>query len=237
MYWLDNNTGIPTAPTIPPVVSVNKRYFTNGGAGVQPSTPEDFWFHMIQEELLGVLTMAGIAPVKDDLGQLAKAIQSIAFSAYPVGAPIPWPTAEPPSGFLAMTGQSFSSVTYPKLAQAYPSLVLPDMRAEFIRGLDNGRMVDAGRTPLSSQKATAVEQFGLIGTSGGQYRIHTRAAADIPLNNIASFATTDYDSREATVGTGAYPAGDLLTPSGTVAPSLFRVRPRNIAFNYIVRAL
>lgn len=151
MYWIDNNTGISTAPTPPAVISLIKKYFTNGGAGEQPSIPEDFWFNMIQEELLGVLTMAGIAPVKGDLNQVAKAIQSIAFSAYPVGSPIPWPTAVPPTGFLAMTGQSFSSTTYPRLALAYPTLVLPDMRAEFIRGWDGGRGVDPSRVLLSSQ--------------------------------------------------------------------------------------
>ena len=74
MYWIDNNTGIPTPPSTPAVVSPSKRYFTNGGAGVQPTTPEDFWFHMVQEELLGVLTMAGIAPNKSDLNQVAAAL-------------------------------------------------------------------------------------------------------------------------------------------------------------------
>ncbi len=69
MYWIDNNTGISTAPTPPAVISLIKKYFTNGGAGEQPSIPEDFWFNMIQEELLGVLTMAGIAPVKGCSGQ------------------------------------------------------------------------------------------------------------------------------------------------------------------------
>ena len=128
MYWLDNNTGISTAPTPPAVISLTKRFFTNGGLGEQPSIPEDFWFNMVQEELLGVLTMAGIAPAKSDLGQLAKAIQSIAFSAYPVGAPIPWPTSVPPSGFLTMAGQSFSDAIYPKLALVYPALVLPHVQ-------------------------------------------------------------------------------------------------------------
>lgn len=55
-------------------------------------------------------------------------------SLYPVGAPIPWPLAIPPAGFLALNGQAFNTIANPQLAMAYPSGVLPDLRGEFIRG-------------------------------------------------------------------------------------------------------
>lgn len=226
MYWLDNNTGILTAPTIPPVISAAKRYFTNGGAGVQPSAPEDFWFNMITDELLGVLDMAGIAPDKDDLGQLAKAIQSIAFSAYPVGAPIPWPTAVPPSGFLAMTGQSFSPLTYPKLALAYPALVLPDMRAEFIRGWDNGRGVDTGRMILTNQGDTIRNIIGFINLAG---------AVSVAGATGAFYPSTSADSNPTT-GAPNGQTDDIFFDVSRVVPTSSENRPRNISFNYIVRA-
>lgn len=231
MYWLDNNTGITTAPDVPAVISATKRFFTNGGSGVPPSVPEDFWFHMIQEELLGVLTMAGIAPVKGDLNQIAKSIQSIAFSAYPVGAPIPWPTAVPPPGFLAMTGQSFSATNYPKLAQAYPSLVLPDMRGEFVRGFDGGRGVDPGRSILSGQSDQIV--------SHSHYLTHAKGAN--PGGVLASgsayaaqFFTTAADLWQRPPGTGW--TGDATGLTTTVSTGGAESRPRNIAFYYIVRA-
>jgi len=211
MYWLDNNTGIPTAPTIPPVISAAKRYFTNGGAGVQPSVPEDFWFNMVTDELLGVLDMAGIAPDKDDLGQLAKAIQSIAFSAYPVGAPIPWPTDVPPSGFLSLKGQSFSPITYPKLALVYPSLVLPDLRARFIRALDDGLGVDSGRTILSIQ--------------GDQIKSHSHSYGS---PHSPNFGMGSYPN------VGVNPAASSAYSTGSFGGN--ETRPTNIAFLYIVRA-
>jgi len=228
MYWLDNNTGIPTAPTIPAVISATKRFFTNGGSGTPPSVPEDFWFNMITDELLAVLTMAGITPAKNDLGQIAKAIQSIAFSAYPVGAPIPWPTAIPPAGFLAMTGQSFSGSTYPKLAAAYPSLALPDMRAEFIRGWDNARGVDVGRSLLTAQKGSVVSidqnisdtaSTGAIGaTSQSAAGLDTLSGTDLSGLNVAAFATS---------------SPSVSSPSNSNSGV---IRPRNISFYYIVRA-
>ncbi|WP_250129716.1 phage tail protein, partial [Escherichia coli] len=32
----------------------------------------------------------------------------VGFESYPVGSPIPWPSATPPQGYLLMNGQSFS---------------------------------------------------------------------------------------------------------------------------------
>ncbi|MCV3283465.1 hypothetical protein LZT24_05110 [Aeromonas veronii] len=73
-----------------------------------------------------------------------------------VGIPLPWPMSSPPSWGMAYQGQAFSSVENPILAQRYPSLVLPDLRAEFLRGLDAGRGKDAGRTILSVQAASLI---------------------------------------------------------------------------------
>ncbi|MFP0167834.1 tail fiber protein, partial [Escherichia sp. WS1088] len=72
-------------------------------------------------------------------------------SALPVGVPVPWPSATPPTGWLKCNGAAFSSEKYPNLAKVYPTLKLPDLRGEFIRGWDDGRGVDAGRVILSIQ--------------------------------------------------------------------------------------
>ncbi|MBE0710350.1 tail fiber protein, partial [Escherichia coli] len=47
---------------------------------------------------------------------------------FPVGAAIPWPSDSVPTGYAVMQGQTFDKTTYPLLAAAYPSGVLPDMR-------------------------------------------------------------------------------------------------------------
>ncbi|MCG8708831.1 tail fiber protein [Brenneria sp. 4F2] len=71
------------------------------------------------------------------------------------GIPLPWPLASVPTGWLKCNGQAFDKATYPKLAAAYPTGKLPDLRGEFIRGVDDGRGVDTGRTLLSVQSAFA----------------------------------------------------------------------------------
>ncbi|EKT6265289.1 phage tail protein, partial [Escherichia coli] len=57
-------------------------------------------------------------------------------SALPVGVPVPWPTATPPAGWLKCDGRTFTKEQYPVLARVYPTLRLPDLRGEFIRGWD-----------------------------------------------------------------------------------------------------
>ncbi|TLI49253.1 phage tail protein [Escherichia coli] len=77
-------------------------------------------------------------------------------SALPVGVPVPWPTATPPAGWLKCDGRAFTKEQYPVLARVYPTLRLPDLRGEFIRGWDDGRKVDTGRSLLSGQAATFI---------------------------------------------------------------------------------
>ncbi|HDL7929521.1 TPA: tail fiber protein, partial [Yersinia enterocolitica] len=72
-------------------------------------------------------------------------------SLIPIGVPLPYPLATAPTGYLKCNGSSFSTTTYPQLAVAYPSGVLPDLRAFTIRGWDDGRGIDTGRTLLSEQ--------------------------------------------------------------------------------------
>ncbi len=157
-------------------------------------------------------------------------------SALPVGVPVPWPSATPPTGWLKCNGAAFSAEEYPELAKAYPTNKLPDLRGEFIRGWDDGRGADSGRGLLSFQKATLVESFGLVrSTTTGSYRLVTRPTETVS-DNTSNYMTTDYDSREGLYSPAtAYPSIELL-PTGAGAGAGFRVRPRNIAFNYIVRA-
>jgi len=61
--------------------------------------------------------------------------------AFPVGAPIPWPSHTLPPAHALMQGQPFDKSVYPLLAVAYPSGVIPDMRGQTIKGRPDGRAV------------------------------------------------------------------------------------------------
>ncbi|EFE7187285.1 phage tail protein [Escherichia coli] len=104
---------------------------------------------------------------------------------YPVGAPIPWPSDTVPSGYALMQGQTFDKSAYPKLAVAYPSGVIPDMRGWTIKG-----------KPASDRAVLSQEQDGI--------KSHTHSASasstDLGTKTTSSF---DYGTK-STNNTGAH---------------------------------
>ncbi len=163
-------------------------------------------------------------------------------SALPVGVPVPWPLETPPTGWLKCNGAAFSSEKYPKLAKAYPTNKLPDLRGEFIRGWDDGRGVDAGRTILSAQGDAIRNIYGEFKTVNTEnYSIWESVGsfkgAVVPLNpstNNSYFSLVRSMVTERSEG-GVYPKVIGLDAS-RIVPTANENRPRNIAFNYIVRA-
>ncbi|HEJ9554079.1 TPA: tail fiber protein [Proteus mirabilis] len=135
----------------------------------------------------------------------------------PVGSPIPWSLATAPSGYLICNGQTFNKSTYPKLAVAYPSGKLPDLRGEFIRGADAGRGVDVGREILSNQLGNSLlstNLFNIDGEAAKQFEIKIDYIGYTGTNNSSSYGI--HQQIEGKNGN--------------------ETRPRNIAFLYIVRA-
>ncbi|EHB7877671.1 tail fiber protein, partial [Escherichia coli] len=144
-------------------------------------------------------------------------------SALPVGVPVPWPSATPPTGWLKCNGAAFSAEEYPELAKAYPTNKLPDLRGEFIRGWDDGRGADSGRALLSSQTDQLqnhghgnirVSYNGVFGGSGALPDGGAQRTGDADL--VGPVSSTNFAGGQPRVGA--------------------ETRPRNVAFNYIVRA-
>ncbi|WP_290603633.1 shufflon system plasmid conjugative transfer pilus tip adhesin PilV, partial [Arsenophonus sp. ENCA] len=135
---------------------------------------------------------------RDENGGLLSCQQGVWSGAesYPVGSPIPWPSAIIPPGYLACDGHAFNKARYPKLARAYPSGILPDLRGVFLRGWDAGRGIDRGRQLLGYQE----ENNDFVLNSGGRLHGHHNGM--------------DHWYRDRTQ----------------------EVRPKNIAFYYIVKA-
>ncbi|EFQ5411601.1 phage tail protein, partial [Salmonella enterica] len=151
-------------------------------------------------------------------------------SALPVGVPVPWPSATPPTGWLKCNGAAFSSEKYPNLAKAYPTNKLPDLRGEFIRGWDDGRGVDAGRALLSIQTGMLEKHRHIVVANDGYDTKDEWELATI-------FKKTYTQGR----GLDASNTGGNLIPSPTLHSrgsigntGGSETRPRNIAFNYIV---
>ncbi|EPA3504359.1 prophage tail fiber N-terminal domain-containing protein [Escherichia coli] len=113
---------------------------------------------------------------------------------YPVGAPIPWPSDTVPSGYALMQGQTFDKSAYPKLAAAYPSGVIPDMRGWMIKG-----------KPASDRAVLSQEQDGI--------KSHTHSAS-VSSTDLGTKTTSSFDyGTKSTNNTGAH----THSVSGTAA--------------------
>ena len=184
----------------------------NALAGKQPL--DNTLTNLSGKDVAGLLTYLG-------LGEGAPAI----------GVPFFWPSAAMPNTvidswssmvFLKFNGAKFSASDYPVLAKVFPSLVLPEARGDFIRIWDDGRGVDGGRTLLSAQdfaqqRITGNFMGGAMGSSGS---IKAGALVNSYTNYGAGSQDLQYFSIDSAIET--------KTASET--------RPRNIAFNFLVRA-
>nr|WP_053290461.1 phage tail protein [Escherichia coli] len=166
-------------------------------------------------------------------------------SALPVGVPVPWPTATPPAGWLKCDGRAFTKEQYPVLARVYPTLRLPDLRGEFIRGWDDGRKVDTGRKLLSAQGATLLRTAMLdyynqdtTGTSGivGMGFNNEDSITDLREGSFKMPDGTTFSDPVVAMSDNGMQATILTSIRSGYAKGI-TVRPRSIALNYIVRAV
>lgn len=142
----------------------------------------------------------------------------------PPGAVMPFYRGTAPSGWLICNAAQVSRTTYAALWQAMGSpntgngtttFTLPDLRGEFIRGLDDGRGIDTGRTIGSSQGQAIQEHKHDIlmaksrdaGPVGGEYQ------------------RVGYSNNE-NLGTGTNPVQNTGGPE---------TRPRNVALLYCIK--
>ncbi|MFJ5441639.1 phage tail protein [Pectobacterium sp. CHL-2024] len=139
------------------------------------------------------------------------------------GMPQLFPGAVAPAGWLKCNGQQFDTAQFPVLASRYPSGVLPDLRGEFVRGWDDGRGADAGRALLSAQGDAIRNITGNFNPGGNG------VGADQKL-----FTSGPY--WQASNSGAASDSGLITFDASKVVPTANENRPRNIAFNYIVRA-
>lgn len=226
------------------VYSADKRVYmvirNDGVIGMYSHVKNDFvWYVNHDGWMYGYITA-------DRIGGLDQFVRD---RTPPVGVPMPWPQVYPPAGYFECNGSTFDKNQCPKLAAAYPSGVLPDLRGEFIRGWDNARGADPYRVILDWQapqisahrhvggwgenQSTLSEKwrenfapFGATGTRGNWVGANSN-----DMDNALLY-TNDGTTGSITTSGGTTSWYDL-NPAGLVG---HETRPRNIAFMYIVKA-
>lgn len=192
-------------------------------------------------QLLKALRSAGVfqtAPQFDSTTKVATTefVASMGRTFTPPGAVAHFAMSSAPSGWVKANGALISRTAYASLfasigtafgaGDGSTTFALPDLRGEFIRGFDDSKGVDAGRTIGSFQRPTAIRAIldywpdnisGAVGAwdidpAGGT--IPQGGTSGSTLNNTAYFKSN----------------GNIATPgTGTNDNQSFTTRPRNVA--------
>lgn len=246
-------TGIPTAPTANQNTNNTQIATTEfvktaiaalvGSAPAALDTLEELSRALEGDANLKATLLAAI-------GEKANATDFNALHDLFIGIPIPYPLSTVPTGCLAMNGQRFDKSRYPKLALKYPSGTLPDIRGEFIRGLDNGRGVDNGRALLSAQEDAFQDHVHFLPTVGGDSYEWENGINVFIWDNSSNKTTEGAFVHKSAMESGKQgnnhnlkEGGEVRTYHASKVPSNLansyrqrtarETRPRNIAYHYI----
>ncbi|EHO8637090.1 phage tail protein [Salmonella enterica] len=253
-------TGTPTAPTAAQTVNntqiATTAFVKAAIAGLVGSSPEAL---DTLNELAAALgndpnfattvmnALAGKQPLDATLTNLSgKSVSALLQylglgegSALPVGVPVPWPLPNPPQGWLKYNGAHFDKNMYPKLSAVYPAGILPDLRGEFIRGWDDGRGIDNSRSLLSAQ-GDAIRDI----TGGTAVKNYNGWLANGEMKTTDGTGAIRINSEGPRVYSPGAASGTISTnwfywdfAASRVVPTSSENRPRNLSFNYIVRAM
>lgn len=213
------------------------------------------WAPIASPNFTGVPTVIGTPPAS---GTSTTQIATTAFVTAAIAAAIAAVTGIPagtvayhagtsaPTGWVAANGQSLLRSVYVNLFAAIGTAFgsvdgthfnVPDLRGEFIRGLDSGRGIDTGRTRGSVQKPT-ITVIDL--SSDGIKNVHcittaTSSGPGLVAAGLDVVSSSDYSGASiASVGGTAGLGGPL--PGVENARWTGGVRPRNVALMAVIKA-
>jgi phage-related tail fiber protein len=175
-------------------------------------------------------TLAGMG-IKDTYTKTEIEAMIAQASALPVGAMVAFPLDKIAPGFMELDGSVKSIAVYPDLAtflgtafnkgdEGAGNFRLPESRAEFLRGWDHGRGVDAGRAVGSYQVGTKIQGDDGVGPT---------------IQGIANVSQIDADPAPGFAADINYTSTGMQ--SGSFGTAYWRtVRPRNLAVMWCIKA-
>ena len=181
----------------------------------------------------------------------------------PSGSVFCMAVATVPSGYLECNGAAVSRTTYAALfaiigtnygtGNGSTTFNLPDLRGEFVRGFDNGRGADSGRSIASSQGASNASHNHSISASGTTSTRSLTGSVNVISESFAGFggSATGVFTKKGGFNAGGTPGGPdsnncggfdmdashnhTVTVSGTTGSQGSEARPRNVAMMYIIK--
>ena len=233
MFSTDVPTAAASLPT--PASPGTPGYFTNGnpGSGIPATILDADFMNMVMLELQNIVTTAGLTPSKTNYTQVYQAIMLLANAPGKVEF---FSQSSAPTGYLKANGAAVSRTTYALLFAAIGTTFgigdgsttfnVPDIRGEFVRGWDDSRGIDSGRTLGSWQKGSLV---AIDIQNAATETITVAGATTVAAGQVAG----GYDAYDTSIYSGVSLVGSTSAGTATLPGnseiSSGVVRPRNVA--------
>ncbi len=173
---------------------------------------------------------------------LAAALQALGVQVSPPGQVAAFARTNAPNGWLKANGAAVSRTTYSSLFAAIGTTFgagdgsstfnLPDLRGEFLRGLDDGRGVDPARTLGSAQAGTQIPVMTVSKSTATTGALVSPTASALTADGNASYPTGMENQQSTSPGTYL---GVNLSTIGNSALVSYSVRPRNVALLFCIK--
>lgn len=167
------------------------------------------------------------------------------YSGNPVGTIISVASSTAPTGYLKANGALISRTAYVDLFESIgttfgegdgsTTFALPDLRGEFIRGFDNGRGLDTGRTFGSNQNDAYLNHSHTANSNSTGAHTHTVRLynATNSTNNLTAAGSTYSDAGASTTSTSGAHTHTITVDNSTTGSN--ETRPKNIALLYCIK--
>ena len=209
----------------------------NSGASEPTTTFANMWWYDTTNNKLKFRNEGDSAWI--EVGTLDQSSLSFA-GGTPTGAVIAFAMPSSPTGWLQCDGSAVSRTTYAALFAAIGTTYgtgdgsttfnLPDLRGEFVRGWDDSRGVDSGRTMGSTQSDDVLDHrhdsMSMVG--GSSIAVSSKTATYGLTSNTVSYGSG---------GGGPQSSANTMWsgPVDTGIASSTESRPRNVALNYCIK--
>ncbi|MCY4753244.1 tail fiber protein [Pelomonas aquatica] len=219
-------------------------HFTDGdpNTGVPATIVSQAWAEAVQEELAGVIEATGAALAKPNNTQLLAAIKYFTDAAFPPGFIAYDAGSVAPPGWSLADGGELDRVAYARLfarigttygaGNGTTTFNKPEIRSEFIRALDAGRGIDAGRLVGSAQAGQVQRHKHMV--PWGEWAPSSLGAGPFGNSNTGGkkgSGNTDSDDYWYHSNDGSDYDG-VINPAGVVGNE---TRPRNVAFYALIK--
>ena len=208
----------------------------NSGTSAPSSTFANQWWYDTTNNKLYFRNEGNTAWI--ELGELDQVNNKFFSSGTPSGAVMNFAQSTAPTGWLKANGQLISRATYASLFSAISTTYgagdgsttfkVPDLRGEFVRGWDDSRGVDTGRS-LGSLQSWAIQNItGVLSKVAETWNGYgTASGVFTKQTGFSAGGTPDH--------TDSSNAGQITFDASTQVQTSTETRPRNVALLYCIK--